>query len=96
MGLLAKISKLIIDLDRDPTAHHLVSLILDELLDVLVPVDPTAVVWSHHDHVHLYLIGLVPLVGLVMQLKHIPLVGLVEHVVHLLGVDWLHLPISIT
>ena len=49
MGLLAKISKLIIDLDRDSTAHHLVSLILDELLDVLVPVDPTAVVWSHHD-----------------------------------------------
>jgi hypothetical protein len=41
LGLLAKISKLIIDLDRDPSADHLVSLILDEMLEVLVPVDPT-------------------------------------------------------
>ena len=43
LGLLSKISEHIVDLHHDPTDHHLVSLIQDDLLDVVVPEDPAAV-----------------------------------------------------
>ena len=41
-GLRFKISEHIVDLDLGPTAHHLVSVILNDLLDVVGPEDLAA------------------------------------------------------
>ena len=43
LGLQASLPQLQLPLHRDPPAHHLVRLILDDLLDVVVPEGPTAV-----------------------------------------------------
>jgi hypothetical protein len=93
---LSKTSEHIVDLHLDPTAYHLVSNILDELLDEVAPEDPAAV----HVEILGHLTGLLSepsgLVWSHHDRDHPHLIGMVPLVGHagpLLGVCWLHLPL---
>ena len=58
----------VIDLDCDPTAHQPVSLIQDELLDVVVREDPAAV----HGKMLGYLAGLVCVPSALYPIDRLP------------------------